>query len=147
MNRMIFVNLPVTDLPRSITFYEAVGAVANRQFRDDSAQMMTFSDSIHVMLLTHDRFNSFTTRKIPDAHVTAQALLALSEESREAVDATMDRAIAAGATQPNPTQDHGFMYGRNFEDPDGHIWELVWMDVAAATAAGEQANAGEAATA
>ncbi|MCI4590234.1 lactoylglutathione lyase [Sphingobium sp. BYY-5] len=135
--KMIFVNLPVSDLPASIAFYEAVGAVRNNDFADDSAQMMGFSETIHVMLLTHDRFRSFTRRAIPNAHETAQVLLALSETSREAVDDVVGRALAAGGAEPNPKQDHGFMYGRNFADLDGHIWEVAWMDMAAAMAAGQ----------
>lgn len=141
MDKMIFVNLPVSDLKRSMAFYEAVGAANNPQFTDDSAAMMVFSPTISVMLLTHERFSGFTPRAIPDAHVTAQVLLCLSEESRDAVDATLARAVAAGAVgDPNPPQDHGFMYGRSFADPDGHIWELAWMDVAAAMAAGAQSE-------
>jgi len=136
MEKMIFVNLPVSDLARSKAFYEAVGATNNPHFTDDSAAMMAFSPTISVMLLTHERFSGFTARKIPDAHATAQVLLCLSEESRDAVDATVARAVAAGAVgDPNPAQDHGFMYGRSFADPDGHIWELAWMDVEAAMAA------------
>lgn len=132
--KMIFVNLPVKDLPASIAFYEAVGAVRNNEFADESAQMLSFSETIHVMLLTHERFTSFTPRKIPNAHETAQVLLALSEASRDDVDATTQKALAAGGTEPNPSQDHGFMYGRSFADLDGHIWEVSWMDMEAAMA-------------
>lgn len=133
MEKMIFVNLPVSDLAQSIVFYEAVGAQNVPAFTDDSAAMMKFSETISVMLLTHERFSGFTSRKIPNAHETAQVLLALSEESRDAVDATVANATGAGGqADPNPQQDHGFMYGRSFADPDGHIWETVWMDVAAA---------------
>lgn len=132
--KMIFVNLPVKDLPASIAFYEAVGAVRNNDFADDSTQMVSFSDTIHAMLMTHERFSSFTSRKIPDAHETAQVLLALSECSRADVDATVDKALAVGGTEPNPRQDHGFMYGRSFADLDGHIWEVAWMDLEAAMA-------------
>lgn len=139
--KMIFVNLPVTDLPASIAFYEAVGAVPNREFADDSAQMLSFSESIHVMLLTHARFTSFTPRKIPNAHETAQVLLALSEASRADVDVTTEKALAAGGTEPNPQQDHGFMYGRSFADLDGHIWEVTWMDMEAALATHKEATA------
>lgn len=135
VDQMIFVNLPVADLPAAIAFYEAVGAVRDDNFADASAQMMSFSPTIHVMLLTHERFAAFTPRAIPDAHITAQVLLALSQESRAAVDAIVEKAIAAGTGQPNPTQDHGFMYGRSFEDPDGHIWEVMWMDMDVALAA------------
>ncbi|XHR98450.1 hypothetical protein ACFB49_00400 [Sphingomonas sp. DBB INV C78] len=136
---MIFVNLPVSDLDRSIAFYEAVGAVKDIRFCDeDSAAMMSFSENVHVMLLTHARFQGFTTRTIIDAHKSAQALLALSADEKADVDAIHDRAVRAGGTgDVNPVQDHGFMYGRAFADPDGHIWELVWMDVEAAMAAGQ----------
>ncbi|MGD9811565.1 MAG: VOC family protein, partial [Sphingobium sp.] len=104
----------------------------NPQFTDDTAAMMVFSPTISVMLLTHDRFRGFTPRAIPDAQETAQVLLCLSEESRDAVDATVTRAVAGGGSgDPNPLQDHGFMYGRSFADPDGHIWELAWMDMSA----------------
>jgi len=137
MNRMIFVNLPVTDLQRSIAFYEAIGATADPHFRDETTQMMRFSDEISVMVMTHERFSSFTPRRIPNAHETAQVLLALSAESRDEVDETTQTAGRAGGTaDPNPRQDHGFMYGRSFADPDGHIWELAWMDMEAAMAAG-----------
>jgi len=132
MERMIFVNLPVRDLARSIAFYEAIGASADPVFRDDATQMMRISDTICVMLLTHEKFGSFTSRRIPDAHESAQVLLALSAESRDAVDETTGIAgRAGGVADPNPRQDHGFMYGRSFADPDGHIWELAWMDMSA----------------
>lgn len=142
MNRMIFVNLPVTDLHKSIAFYEAIGATADPHFRDDKTQMMRVSDEICVMLLTHERFQGFTTRRIPNAHETAQVLLCLSCGSRDEVDDTTEKAGAAGGVaDPNPKQDHGFMYGRSFADPDGHIWELAWMDVAAAMAGNAEASA------
>lgn len=141
MTKMIFINLPVTDLPRSTAFYEAVGATRDPRFCDDTASGLSISESIHMMLLTHARFATFTDRKIIDAHSSAQAAFALSEESREAVDATVARAVAAGGTaDPNPVQDHGFMYSRSYADPDGHIWEPMWMDVEAAMAAGAQAE-------
>jgi predicted lactoylglutathione lyase len=132
---MIFVNLPVTDLKRSMAFYEAIGAANNPQFTDDSAAMMSFSSAVNVMILTHERFNSFTSRKIIDAHDQVQVLLALSRESRGAVDAIVDSAVGAGGTaDPTPTQEFGeAMYGRSFTDPDGHIWEVMWMDVEAMT--------------
>jgi uncharacterized protein len=139
--KMIFVNLPVKDLPAAISFYEAAGAVRNNDFADDSAQMVSFSEAIHVMLLTYERFSSFTPRKIPNAHETAQVLLALSEASRADVDATTEKALAAGGTEPNPSQDHGFMYGRSFADLDGHIWEVSWMDMEAAMAVNKESAA------
>jgi len=133
MTQMIFVNLPVTDLKQSIAFYEAIGATNEPKFSDETAAMMSFSDAVNVMLLTHDKWRQFTSKTIPDAKTHAQVLLALSRESREAVDAITDDAQKAGAViDPTPKQDYGFMYGRSFEDPDGHIWEVMWMDVAAA---------------
>jgi uncharacterized protein len=136
MPKLIFVNLPVSDLPRAMAFYESVGARNDPRFTDATAACMAFSDVIHVMLLTHDKFRQFTTKHIPDARATAQMLLCLSEDSRDAVDATVGKAGAAGGgVDPNPVQDYGFMYGRSFEDPDGHIWEVMWMDVKAAEAA------------
>jgi len=137
MEKMIFVNLPVTDLARSIAFYQAIGATADENFRDEQTQMMRVSETICVMLLTHARFSGFTSRAIPNAHETAQVLLCLSEETREAVDRTVANAVSGGGVgDPNPVQEHGWMYGRSFADPDGHIWELAWMDVEAALAAG-----------
>jgi predicted lactoylglutathione lyase len=142
MSKMIFVNLPVTDLARSIAFYEAIGTSADPHFRDDSCQMMRFSDEICVMIMTHERFSSFTSRRIPNAHETAQVLLALSAESRDEVDQVVGQAGGAGgAADPNPQQDHGFMYGRSFADPDGHIWEVCWMDMEAAMKTGAEAVA------
>jgi hypothetical protein len=129
---MIFVNLPVADLGRSIAFYKAIGAEQNLQFTDETASMMVISDSIHVMLLTHDKFRQFTTKRIADAHETVQVLLALSCDSRDGVDEITGKAIAAGGRETRDKEDHGWMYGRAFEDPDGHIWEPAWMDVEAA---------------
>jgi hypothetical protein len=133
MSRMIFVNLPVTDLQRSRGFLEALGAVNEPKFTDDTAACMTLSDSIHVMLLTHDKFRQFTPRPITDATAGTEVLLCLSADSPESVDLTVERAVAAGGTaDPSPKQDYGVMYGRSVADPDGHIWEIMWMDAAAA---------------
>lgn len=133
MSKMIFVNLPVSDLPRATAFYEAVGAARNPQFSDDTASCMVFSETIHAMLLTHDKFRQFTPKAIADARTSSEVLICLSADSREAVDAMVDKAwTAGGKVDPCPKQDYGFMYGRSFEDPDGHIWEVMWMDVAAA---------------
>jgi predicted lactoylglutathione lyase len=134
MSRMIFVNLPVTDLKRSMAFYEAVGAANEPRFSNDAAAMMRFSEEVNVMLLTHDFWRTFTNKDIPDAHRSAQVLLCLSCGSPAAVDAQVDAARAAGgAPDPTPKQDMGgMMYGRSFEDPDGHIWEVMWMDSGAA---------------
>ena len=138
MSQLIFINLPVADLPRSIAFYEAVGATKNPKFSDDTAACMVVSDVIHVMLLTHDKWRTFTDRQIPDAHTSAQVMLCLSQASREAVDTIVDQAGGAGGRiDPNATQDYGFMYGRSYADPDGHIWEVMWMDPAAAAAGPE----------
>ena len=142
MPQMIFVNLPVTDLDKSKAFYEAVGAVNNPAFTDDTAACMVVTEgSIHVMLLTHEKWATFTSKTIPDAHTTAQVLICVSADSRDAVDGQVDKAVKAGGkADPTPTQDYGFMYGRSFEDPDGHIWEVMWMDPTAIPA-GEPAEA------
>ncbi|MHC3127509.1 lactoylglutathione lyase [Brevundimonas sp. GN22] len=140
MPKMIFVNLPVTDLARSTTFYEAVGATRNPMFSDDTASGMVFSDTIHAMLLTHDKWRTFTDRTIPDAHASAQVLICLSEDSREGVDRVVDTAGRSGGTaDPNPKVEYPFMYSRSFADPDGHIWEIMWMDPAAAPPTPDQA--------
>ena len=136
MPKLIFINLPVTDLKRSMAFYSAIGAANNPQFTDETAACMVVSDTIHVMLLTHEKWRQFTSKPIVDAHASAQVLLCLSADSRGEVDAYVDKAIDAGGKgDPTPTQDFGFMFGRSFEDPDGHIWEVMWMDMAAASAA------------
>ncbi len=133
MSRMIFVNLPVADLNRSRAFLEGLGAVNEPKFTDDTAACMTFSDSIHVMILTHDKFSQFTPRPVADAKAGSEVLLCLSAASREQVDAFIERGVAAGGTaDPSPKQDYGVMYGRSVADPDGHIWEIMWMDAAAA---------------
>jgi predicted lactoylglutathione lyase len=133
MTKMIFVNLPVGDLQKSRAFLETLGAVNEPKFTDETAACMTFSDSIHVMLLTHEKFSQFTPRPIADANAGSEVLLCLSSDSRESVDSTVERAVAAGGTaDPSPKQDYGVMYGRSVADPDGHIWELMWMDAAAA---------------
>ena len=136
MTQMIFVNLPVTDLGRATAFYEAIGVAKNPQFSDATASCMVVSETIFVMLLTHDKFRQFTPKPIADAGTASEVLLCLSSESREAVDGMVDKAgRAGGRTDPGPKQENGFMYGRSFEDPDGHIWEVIWMDVAASQAA------------
>jgi predicted lactoylglutathione lyase len=135
MPQLIFINLPVADLAAAKAFYEAIGAVNNPAFTDETAACMVFSDTIHVMLLTHDKFAQFTPKRIADARETSEVLICISAESREAVDSITDRAIAAGGREPREKQDHGFMYGRSFEDPDGHIWEPMWMDMAGFEAA------------
>ena len=130
MNKMIFVNLPVRDLPKAKAFYEAIGAVNNPQFTDETGACMVFSEAIYVMLLAHGKWASFTKKPIPDAHVTCEVMLAISAESREAVSAMADAAARAGGVADiNPSQEHGFMFSRSFEDLDGHVWEPYWMDM------------------
>ena len=136
MAKLIFINLPVGDLARATAFYQAVGATKNPQFSDDTASCMVISDTIHVMLLTHDKFRQFTPKKIADAKTTSEVLICLSADNREAVDDVVGKAArAGGSADPSPKQDYGFMYGRSFEDPDGHIWEVMWMDAEAARVA------------
>ena len=136
MPKMIFVNLPVADLARATAFYESIGAVKNEQFSDATGSGMAFSETIHVMLLTHDKFRQFTPKAIADARTTSEVLICISADGRDDVDGMVEKAAAAGGrVDPGPKQDYGFMYGRSFEDPDGHIWEVMWMDVAAAQAA------------
>ena len=133
MSRMIFVNLPVSELSKSRRFLEALGAVNEPKFTDETAACMTFSDSIHVMILTHEKFSQFTPRPIADAKAGSEDLLCLSADSRESVDSTVEQGVRAGGTaDPAPKQDYGVMYGRSVADPDGHIWEIMWMDPAAA---------------
>lgn len=130
MPRQIFINLPVQDLARATAFYSAVGAVRNPQFSDDTAACMVVSDTIFVMLLTHAKWETFTKKPIVDAHRDSEVMLALSCESRMAVDKLTDAAGAAGGkADVNPKQDLGFMYGRSFEDVDGHVWETFYMDM------------------
>ena len=132
---MIFVNLPVTDLARAVRFYEAVGFTQNHEFSDDTAAGMELTDVIKVMLLTHDKFASFTPRKIASRD-TAEVMLCISAGDRDECDALVTKALGAGGSaDPTPTQDFGFMYGRSFEDPDGHIWEVMYMDLEAFRAA------------
>lgn len=142
MPKMIFVNLPVTDLPRSTAFYAAVGAVRNPQFSDDTASCMVFSETIFAMLLTHDKFRQFTPKPIADAKASNQVLFCLSADSRSEVDDIVARAAAAGGVaDPGPKDEYSFMYGRSFEDPDGHMWGINWMDLAAAPAQPAPADA------
>jgi hypothetical protein len=132
MTKLIFVNLPVTDLQRSTAFYEALGARKNPQFSDDTASCMVFSETIHAMLLTHDKYMRFSPKPIGDAHQTSQVLLCITADSRAEVDDMVERATAAGGVaDPSPKDEYSFMYGRSFEDPDGHVWGVNWMDMAA----------------
>jgi len=143
MSKMIFVNLPVADLAAAKTFYEAIGFTNDPRFTDQTAAGMTLSDAIHVMLLTHDKWRTFTTKAIPNARESAQVMLCISEDSRAAVDAITEKALAAGGKETGEPDDYGFMYGRNFEDLDGHIWAPMWMDMAGFEAA-QQAETADA---
>ncbi|HWH16805.1 MAG TPA: lactoylglutathione lyase [Allosphingosinicella sp.] len=132
MAQMIFVNLPVADLAKAKAFYEAIGAVNEPKFTNDNAACMVLSDTIFVMLLTHAFFQGFTSKRIADARETCEVLLCISRDSRKEVDAITEKAIAAGGREARAAQDMGMMYSRAFEDPDGHVWEPMWMDPAAA---------------
>ena len=145
MAKLIFVNLPVRDVAKSTDFYLSLGASKDERFCDETASCLVFSDTIHVMALSHDKFRQFTPRAIADARSATEVLVCLSCDSREEVDATIERAQRAGGkADPSPPQDHGFMYGRSFEDPDGHIFEMMWMDVEAAMRAFGEKAGGEA---
>jgi predicted lactoylglutathione lyase len=133
MPRLIFVNLPVRDLARATAFYEAVGGVKNPLFSDETGTCLVLSETIHAMLLTHEKFRGFTPKPIADARATTEVLIAISADSRAEVDAMLEKGSAAGGrADPGAVQDHGFMYSRSLEDPDGHIWEVMWMDMQAA---------------
>lgn len=129
---MMMVNLPVRDLPVSTAFYEALGGTLNPQFSGEKSSSLMFSDAIGVMLLTHDQYSVFTNRPIGDARRESQAMIVLTVDNRDDVDATLSRAVAAGGrADPDPAQDLGFMYNRHVEDPDGYVWEIVWMNPSA----------------
>lgn len=130
MPKQIFVNLPVADLPKAKAFYEAIGAVNNPQFSDETAACMVVSDTIYVMLLTHSKWATFTQKPIVNAHSASEVMLCLSAVDRAAVDGMVETASThGGKADVNPAQDHGFMYGRSFEDVDGHVWEIMFMDM------------------
>ncbi len=128
MSTKIFVNLPVKDLERSVAFWTELGYTFNAQFTDEQATSMVISDDIYVMLLVEDRFRDFTTKQIANSSTHTEAIVALSAVSREAVDELVDKALRAGGKKSTDPMDEGFMYGRSFEDPDGHLWEVIWMD-------------------
>ena len=131
MSRTITISLPVADLKASKAFYTALGFVNNSQFTDDTAALMVLSESINVMLLTHAKWRTFTTRPIPP-NTSSEVALNVSCDSREGVDAMNNSAFENGGTSDiNPVQDHGFMYGRDFADLDGHVWGAMWMDLSA----------------
>ena len=127
MAKLIFINLPVSNLSRATAFYQAIGAVKNAQFSDDTVSCMVFSDAIHAMLMTHDKYRQFTTKQIADAKTTSQVLICMSADSRAEVDDLVSKAESAGGViDPSPRDDYDF--GRSFEDLDGHLWGVNWMD-------------------
>lgn len=132
MSRQIFVNLPVKDLERAKAFFGRLGFGFNPQFTNESGACMVIADGICAMLLTEPFFQTFTKKPVADASKSTEVLVCLSCESRAEVDELVCKALAAGGKAPNAPQDHGFMYGHGFEDLDGHIWELVYMDPHAA---------------
>ncbi|WP_405923824.1 VOC family protein [Streptomyces sp. NBC_00035] len=129
--QMIFVNLAVNDVETSKKFFTGLGYTINPQFSTDDCACVVISDTIVAMMLSKQRYADFTKKEIADSTKTSEVLLCLSSESREKVDELVDGAIAAGGSASGETQDHGFMYGRAFDDPDGHTWEVMWMDPAA----------------
>jgi predicted lactoylglutathione lyase len=132
MNKQIFVNLPVKDLDKSKAFFGALGYSFNPQFTNDSGACMVIAEgSIYAMLLTEPFFKTFIDKPLVQAKEATEVLVCLSCESREEVDSLVAKAVAAGGRTPRPAQDHGFMYAHAFEDLDGHIWELVWMNTEA----------------
>jgi len=132
MSRQIFVNLPIKQMERSKAFFGALGFAFNPQFTNEQGACMVVSDTIYVMLLVEPFFQTFTKKLIADAAKTTEVLICLSCDSRAEVDELVRKAVAAGGSTPNAPQDHGFMYGHGFQDLDGHIWELVYMDPNAA---------------
>jgi predicted lactoylglutathione lyase len=132
MSRMLFLNLPVADLPASRAFFEGLGFDFDDRFSDEQAACMSVNDQAYVMLLQRDRFADFVTKPIADANQATALTVAVSAENREAVDAFADAALAAGASAAKDPQEYGFMYQRSFHDLDGHLWEVLWMDPVAA---------------
>ena len=131
MAQQIFVNLPVKDLQKSIAFFTALGYTFNPQFTDETATCMIVGEGIYVMLLTHAKFGQFTPKAICDATKSTEVLVALNMDSREAVDEMVRKAVAAGGSTYSEPQDHGFMYAHGYQDLDGHIWEVFYMDPSA----------------
>lgn len=132
MTRMIFVNLPVTDIPRARAFYEALGFTINDKFSNENGACVVVSETIYLMVLTREYFAGFCSLPVGDPATATATLVALSCDDRAAVDAMMAAALAQGGGEPRPATDHGFMYQRSFTDPDGNVFEPFWMDPAAA---------------
>lgn len=142
MSTKIFVNLPVKDLKQSIEFFTQLGFQFNPQFTDETATCMIISESIFVMLLTHEKFKTFTPNPICDATKSTEVLTCLSMENRTQVDEMVRQAVAAGGNTYNEPQDYGFMYAHGFQDLDGHIWELMYMEPSAINSEAEQETVG-----
>ncbi len=128
MATKIFVNLPVKDLNKSKDFFTKIGFTINPQFTDQTAECVVIREDIYAMILTHAKFKEFTKKQIADASQTTEVLTCLSADSKDKVNEMVDKAIEAGATEARDTMDYGFMYARSFNDLDGHIWEVMWMD-------------------
>jgi predicted lactoylglutathione lyase len=128
MPRLIFVNLPVTDLDRSVEFFTSLGFTFNSQFTDENATCMVINDQSFVMLLVRPFFATFVSKDLADPATTTGAIVTVSAESRAEVDTLVDRALELGGAATKEPQDEGFMYGRSFYDLDGHAWEVMWMD-------------------
>lgn len=131
MPTQIFVNLPIKDLNRSVEFFTKLGFTFNPQFTDENATCMVVSDDIFVMLLVEKFFKTFILKEVADATKSSEVIVSLSAESREAVDRLVDKALGSGGTASVEAQDHGWMYSRGFQDPDGHLWEFAYMDMSA----------------
>lgn len=129
MTKQIFINLAVNDIQKSMDFYTAIGFENNPQFSDDTGKCMVWSDSIFVMLLSHEKFSSFTKKPLADTKTNIAGLFALSVESVEEMDKIMDSGLQAGGTEPEELRDYGFMQQRTLEDFDGHTWEVFFMDM------------------
>jgi predicted lactoylglutathione lyase len=131
MNRKLFVNIAVADLGRAVDFFTGLGFEFDPRFTDETATCMLIGEDAYAMLLVNERFQDFTTKEIADSATQTEAILALSADSREEVDDFAEKALATGGRPANDPMDMGFMYSRSFQDPDGHLWEVFWMDPAA----------------
>jgi uncharacterized protein len=130
MSTKVFINLPVTNLPKAMSFYTAIGFTNNPQFTDETAACMVLTEEIYVMLLTHAKFSEFITKKIADTVTTASVINSLSVDSLQEMNTMAEKALQAGGKEPTEPKDYGFMQQRCFEDPDGHLWDVFYMDMA-----------------
>jgi predicted lactoylglutathione lyase len=128
MATQMYLNLPVKDLDKSVEFFTALGFSFNPAFTDENATCMIINDDAYVMLLVENFFKTFTSKAVADASSTTEAIMAFSVDTREAVDEMIRKALASGGTPSQEAQDYGFMYSHSFQDPDGHLWEVMWMD-------------------